>query len=120
MKIPSIVKLPKYRKFKYKPRHYDPVLDDLNYRVDEIKRDLGEPGSEQTGKRRLVFRSTVAKKADSQALVIRLILIGVLIVDFIGYLYLGWGKSFQLAMLGEILTAYIWFRFLRKKTNNNA
>ena len=120
MKFPSIIKLPKYRQFKYKPRFYDPVMEDLDVRVQRIKREMGDETTGTSAPRRLNFRSTGYQKANSQALVIRLVLIGIMILNTIGYLYLGWGKAFQLILLGEVLSFYLWFRFLRKRFSKDA
>ena len=37
MKLPSFIRLPNNRKFKFSPRHYDPVKDDIDQRVSGIK-----------------------------------------------------------------------------------
>ena len=39
MKIPSIVRIPKYKRFDFQPRYYDPVKEELQERVDKIKRE---------------------------------------------------------------------------------
>jgi len=39
MKFPSLVKLPKNKKFNVKPRHYDPIKDDIEQRVSKIKNE---------------------------------------------------------------------------------
>ena len=37
MRLPSFIKLPNNRKFKFSARHYDPVKDDLDQRISESK-----------------------------------------------------------------------------------
>ena len=39
MKFPSLIRLPKNKKFSVKPRHYDPVKDDIEQRVSKIKNE---------------------------------------------------------------------------------
>ena len=39
MKFHSLVKLPKNKKFNVKPRHYDPIKDDIEQRVSKIKNE---------------------------------------------------------------------------------
>ena len=39
MKIPSIVKIPSHKRFDFQPRHYDPVKEELQERVERIKRE---------------------------------------------------------------------------------
>lgn len=40
MKLPSFIRLPKSRKFNFDPRHYDPIRDDVDQRVSEIKNNV--------------------------------------------------------------------------------
>ena len=37
MRLPSFIKLPNNRKFKFSARHYDPIKDDLDQRVSISK-----------------------------------------------------------------------------------
>ncbi len=37
MRLPSFIKLPSNRKFKFSARHYDPLKDDLEQRVSKSK-----------------------------------------------------------------------------------
>ena len=37
MRLPSFIRLPHNRKFKFSPRHYDPIKDDLDQRISESK-----------------------------------------------------------------------------------
>ena len=39
MKFPSLIRLPKNKKFNVKPRHYDPIKDDIDQRVSKIKNE---------------------------------------------------------------------------------
>jgi len=38
MRLPSFIRLPNNRKFKFSPRHYDPVKDDIDQRISGIKK----------------------------------------------------------------------------------
>ena len=42
MKFPSLIRLPKNKKFNVKPRHYDPIKDDIDQRVSKIKNEKRE------------------------------------------------------------------------------
>ena len=42
MKIPSLVKLPKNKKFNFGPRHYDSVKEDVEQRISKIKNEKKE------------------------------------------------------------------------------
>lgn len=37
MRLPSFIKLPNNKRFKFAARHYDPIKDDLDQRVSESK-----------------------------------------------------------------------------------
>ena len=37
MKLPSFIRLPNNRKFKFSPRHFDPVKEEIEQRVSGIK-----------------------------------------------------------------------------------
>ena len=39
MKLPSLSKLPKYRRFDFQPRYYDPVKEELQERVERITQE---------------------------------------------------------------------------------
>ena len=39
MKFPSLIRLPKNKKFNVKPRHYDPIKDDIDQRVSKIQNE---------------------------------------------------------------------------------
>jgi hypothetical protein len=45
MKIPSLSKLPNYKKFTYEPRYYDPVKEEIRLRTKEIQHQLTEDSS---------------------------------------------------------------------------
>ncbi len=44
MKLPSIMKTPKYQKFHITPRYYDPIKEDMDQRRENIKRELAAQG----------------------------------------------------------------------------
>jgi len=39
MKLPSISKIPKFKRFDYQPRYYDPAKEELQERVERITRE---------------------------------------------------------------------------------
>ncbi len=50
MKIPSIVKLPKYKRFDFQPRYYDAVKERIEQKMAEARRELdAENGKEDLG-----------------------------------------------------------------------
>ena len=39
MKFPSLIRLPRNKKFKFGARHYDPIKEDLEQRISKIQND---------------------------------------------------------------------------------
>ncbi len=49
MKLPSIIRVPQYQRFRIEPRYYDPVKEEIRNRVEGIQREVeGEDNEEKT------------------------------------------------------------------------
>jgi hypothetical protein len=59
----TLFKLKKPKRFSYKPRHYDPVLEDLHHRIDMIKSELEQTEDHQES---TVLRSRIRKSWNSR------------------------------------------------------
>ena len=94
MRLPSFIKLPNNRKFKFSARHYDPIKDDLDQR---ISRSINT-------KKKYFNRNTSNSVSTSKLQLIIAFLLSFLIF---GWLYIG-NKIFIF-----ILLIPIWF-FLKK------
>ncbi len=82
MKFPSLVKLPKNKKFNVKPRHYDPIKDDIEQRVSKIKNE----------KKKKLFINKFDNPTEFEILKpgnLQLFLFLLLLLVFIGWLYYG-------------------------------
>jgi len=82
MKFPSLVKLPKNKKFNVKPRHYDPIKDDIEQRVSKIKNE----------KKKKLFINKFDNPTELEILKpgnLQLLLFLLLSLVFIGWLYYG-------------------------------
>ena len=42
MKFPSLIKIPRNKKFNFEPRHYDPTKEDLEQRISKTKNNKKE------------------------------------------------------------------------------
>ncbi|MCC5919540.1 MAG: hypothetical protein LAT68_04935 [Cyclobacteriaceae bacterium] len=113
MKFPSIIRLPQHQKFKFQPRHYDPIKEEIENkkRLAKLKvagQDKGEYFktriSETYGNRR-----SRSSSSSGGVLIIFLILLG----SFLSYVYL---DNFWLPLL--FLPLYIWFRYRAPKIFN--
>lgn len=111
MKVPSLIRLPKYKSFDYTPRHYDPVKEEIKERTERIKHEIQEGAAED-------FNSTIAgsfrRKSENSltgvnysSSLLQLIIAVVLLGTFVGYLFYG-NQIFYVLMLG--VPVYLYFR----------
>tara|TARA_B100000003_G_C10927484_1_gene369793 strand:- start:2286 stop:2588 length:303 start_codon:yes stop_codon:yes gene_type:complete len=94
MRLPSFIKLPNNRKFKFSARHYDPIKDDLDQRISRSKNT-----------KKKYFNRNTSKSVSTSKL--QLIIAFILSFLIFGWLYIG-NKIFIF-----ILLIPIWF-FLKK------
>ena len=119
MKIPSLVKLPRNRQFRFKPRHYDPVQEDLEERVTQIREEMGEENSpENQRKTHINFRNKVNQKGSNQTRYIRIAVIVFLLGNGYAWLMFGYALIFKIILLVEVTIAYIWYRVQKRKKNS--
>lgn len=88
MKIPSLTKIPSHQKFKYQPRFYDPVKEDIAHRTERIRSEMGlnsESGYRSTIRQAFHRRS----KENQQSNITQLLIIMLLVGTFLGYIYYG-------------------------------
>ena len=119
MKVPSIVRLPKYKRFDYEPRHYDPIKEEIEERTYRIKKELEaqnliEKNEEDKEFQRsyspsITFRSNSQQTIrDQRAVLIRLIIVAVLSILTFGFIYYGERVLYSLFL---VIPVYIYFRF---------
>lgn len=119
MKLPSLFsKIPKYKRFNYTPRHYDPQEEERKEREERLQRELRMKGEEVTPPYRSriagsfrVARPSKSKSYDPSVNLIRLIIMTFLAVWVIAYLQYG-----NIALYGLILIVpfYLWLKFFRR------
>jgi hypothetical protein len=109
MKLPSLLRLPKNKRFNYHPRYYDPIKEELEEKESKFRHQLSEEGKKirhasisETYKR----RSRIEKRSDSR----QIIFILAFTIIIFGYIYVGNYVFFSLLVL---IPLYIWMR-LRK------
>lgn len=112
MKIPSLVKLPKYSKFNFEPRYYDPVKEDIENRTQMIRAEL-EAHERISPDERARFSSemeqTYSRRAaqDQKSTIMQVVFIFLFIGLFAGYLFYG---NYVLYAAFIILPMYILYR----------
>ena len=103
MKFPSLIKLPKNKKFNVKPRHYDPIKDDIEQRVSKIKNE----------KKKKLFINKFDNPTELEILKpgnLQLLLFLLLSLVFIGWLYYG-----NIIFILLVIIPLIYFYKLNKK-----
>ena len=103
MKFPSLVKLPKNKKFNVKPRHYDPIKDDIEQRISKIKNE----------KKKKLFIYKFDNPTELEILKpgnLQLLLFLLLSLVFIGWLYYG-----NIIFILLVIIPLIYFYKLNKK-----
>ena len=89
MKIPSIIKTPKYNRFNFEPRHYDPIKEEIEEKLRMAKAQK-EFDSSTTG-----YQSSISaafskrQKKNSQSSTLQLIIAIALMGTFVGWLFFG-------------------------------
>ncbi len=82
--IKSIFKLPKYKQFNYEPRYYDPIKEEREERIRQIKLEMGllDENSQNKGdyRSRIAggFRRKTQSAQDRQTVITRLIIVAIL------------------------------------------
>ena len=87
----TLFRLNKPKRFAFKPRHYDPVMEDLNSRVEIIKSELGkekQTGSTDLARTRIrnAWKTPEARKSANSVSTLRIALIASLLFAFF-YVY---------------------------------
>lgn len=111
MRVPSLIRLPKYKTFEYTPRHYDPVKEEIEERTRRIRSELNEERAEGdyvstisgAFKRKTEKPSSGTYSAGLVQLLIAVLLMGA----FLGYLFYG-NQVLYVLLLG--VPAYLYFR----------
>ena len=115
LKLPSLVKKPKYQRFHVEPRYYDPIKEDIEFRTERIKSELGMESEELntgysskiTGSFRKNMKHAKGGGVD-QTMMLRLIILIVLVLFAGGFVYIG-SEVFYLLLL--YVPFYLWKKF---------
>jgi len=87
MRIPSIIKTPKYNRFKFEPRHYDPIKEEIEEKLRMAKAQKEFDTTDYQSSISAAFSKR--QKKNSQASTLQLILAIALMGTFVGWLFLG-------------------------------
>lgn len=116
MKLPSIIRLPNYKRFNIEPRYYDPVKEDLDHRVQRIKNEHNKNPDDHSHSSSLsgAFTNRL-DKSEKRSSLLQIIIIFVLIGTFAAYLYYGNAVFYFFLILAPVYLYYRSKKFLRPK-----
>lgn len=93
MRFPSLIRLPGHQRFNFKPRHYDPVKEEIEQRVSKIKSTLeNEKKSSYSVENSSIsgaFRAQSTTKSNTSTSGLQLLIALFLMVTIFGWLYYG-------------------------------
>jgi len=115
MKFPSFLKIPKHQRFRFEPRYYDPVKEEIEQRVSRIQKEISDDDSIDDNYRQRISSSYQRRTYDRrtpvgsglQQFMMMIILFG----GFIGYIFLGNIALYALLLL-IVLYAYLRLRHI--------
>lgn len=88
MKFPSLFRMPRHQRFKFEPRYYDPIKEDIARRTQEVKAQLSQ--SQTNNYRTTISNSFVRKsRGGNKTSLFQLVLVLVLSISLVAYLYFG-------------------------------
>jgi hypothetical protein len=128
MKIPGLfTKTPKYKRFDYAPRHYDPAEEERKERETRIRQELNlekntgnQPDENLNGYRSRItgsFRTakkTATVQRDPSATMLRLAILLILAFGLIAYIEYGKVALYALAFIIVPFYLYLKFRKFRR------
>ena len=115
MRFPSLIRLPRNRRFGIEPRYYDPVKEEIEERTRRIRRELntGESSEDYLPGRISFQRKTQSVPSTSMLQLAIAAILGLMVV---GWLYIGNDVFYYMAYVG--IPVYVYFRFFRRRRNS--
>jgi len=108
MKIPSLLRVPKNKRFNFQPRHYDPIKEEIEDRTERIKSELND---------REFYREHISQafrrreKRERTSGILQLFFVITFALIIFGYIYFGTQILYTFLIL---IPLYIWMRRKRR------
>lgn len=106
MKVPSIVRLPKPKKFNFEPRYYDPVKEDIANRTARVKQEMSQTHYEH-GRIKISGSFARRERENKNINLLQLVIFVLLFGFFFGYIYYG---NVVFYLLWASVPVYLFFR----------
>ncbi len=116
MRLPTLTPLPKYKRFNFEPRYYDPVKEDIEERTSRIEQEISQlEEGYQANRPSSIAGAFASKRANDtkNANLLQMVILVLLIILMGGYVLYG-NEVFYIFLL--IIPAYVYIR--RKKILN--
>src|SRR5210317_2481265 len=105
MKLPSLTRLPKNKRFNFQPRYYDPIKEEIEERTSRIRKEIGDSDEYYREHISSAFRRRARTEKTSG--ILQFIFIISFVVIFFGYIYFG-NQIFYLFL--ALIPLYIWIK----------
>ncbi len=111
MIFPFFKRAPKYKRFNYEPRYYDPIKEEINNRTEQIKRELKKDNRANAQYRDNISQAFKRRyKKDTRVSGMQFLLIILFMGTFVGYYFYG---SAVLWVFVVLFPVYIFIRTRR-------
>ena len=117
MKLPSLLSRPKYKRFEYQPRYYDPIKEDIKRRTDLIKKQLNKKNtfSSDNYKSGIPGAFRHGTSPAGKAFNMQLLIVIFLICDVLLYFYTDNDYLWPAAILIQVIVIYFNARYSNKE-----
>jgi len=105
MKLPSLTRLPKNKRFNFQPRYYDPIKEEIEERTSRIQQELGDSSEYYREHIASAFRRRA--KGEKTSGFLQFIFVISFAVIFFGYIYYGSQIFYAFIIL---IPVYIWMK----------
>lgn len=105
MKLPSLTRLPKNKRFNFEPRYYDPIKEEIEEKTSRIRKEIGD--SDEYFREHISSAFRRRARTEKTSGILQFILIISFVVIFFGYIYYG-NQIFYLFVI--LIPLYIWMK----------
>jgi len=105
MKLPSLTRLPKNKRFNFEPRYYDPIKEEIEERTSRIRKEIGD--SDEYFREHISSAFRRRARTEKTSGILQFILIISFVIIFFGYIYYG-NQVFYLFLI--LIPLYIWMK----------
>ena len=105
MKLPSLTRLTKNKRFNFEPRYYDPIKEEIEERTSMIRKEIGD--SDEYFREHISSAFRRRARTEKTSGILQFILIISFVIIFFGYIYFG-NQVFYLFLI--LIPLYIWMK----------